>query len=292
MNRSKLEALLAINIAAVVFGTTALYGKMDVAAVWIVAMRGLFSLPALALFAFARGELAVPPRTILKPLCISGLLLTLHWVSFFVAVQLAGVAVATVTFAAYPLFTLLLQVINRTRALRLLELGAATCIVLAVAMITNMPGGGNILFGALSGLASAALFAFFGISGQKASHACPTTVISIIQNGTVFCVLFPFLFFASPAPTQPQQWFWLFLLGLVATALMHQLYLFSLKRLSATVCSGFVALEPVYAIVLAGYLFGDRITPLVGVSAALIVAASLIFLLHDRHSAMKGAGQT
>lgn len=33
----------AINLAAIIFSTAALYGKLDISAFWIVAMRGAFA---------------------------------------------------------------------------------------------------------------------------------------------------------------------------------------------------------------------------------------------------------
>lgn len=59
---------------------------------------------------------------------------------------------------------------------------------------------------------------------------------------------------------------------------MHQLYFYALNRLSAATCGGFVALEPVYAILLAALFFGEPVTGWVAVSAALIVGASFALL--------------
>lgn len=56
------------------------------------------------------------------------------------------------------------------------------------------------------------------------------------------------------------------------------LYLYALQRISASTCSGFIALEPVYAISFAALLFGDPVTPWIMVSMALIIGASLILL--------------
>ena len=64
------------------------------------------------------------------------------------------------------------------------------------------------------------------------------------------------------------------LLGTVTTALMHQLYFYALGRLSASTCSGFVALEPVCAILFAGLLFHQVISVWTVVSTALILGAS------------------
>ncbi|MGK7460395.1 EamA family transporter, partial [Salmonella enterica] len=42
-------------------------------------------------------------------LALCGLLLAGHWVSFFIAVKTAGVAIATLGFASFPAFTVLLE---------------------------------------------------------------------------------------------------------------------------------------------------------------------------------------
>lgn len=71
-------------------------------------------------------------------------------------------------------------------------------------------------------------------------------------------------------------------MGIINTALMFQLYLYALKRISATTCSGFISLEPVYAIMLAGFLFHEPVTPWIIVSIFLIVGASLALLKIER----------
>jgi drug/metabolite transporter (DMT)-like permease len=60
----------------------------------------------------------------------------------------------------------------------------------------------------------------------------------------------------------------------VNTAVMLQLYLYALQRISASTCSGFVALEPVYAILLAALIFHEPVTLWI----VLIVGASLTLL--------------
>ena len=72
------------------------------------------------------------------------------------------------------------------------------------------------------------------------------------------------------------------LLGVVTTALMHHLYLFGLKRLSATTCNGFIALEPVHPIVLAAVIFGEPLALEVVVSGTLIIGSSVMLLRADR----------
>ena len=69
------------------------------------------------------------------------------------------------------------------------------------------------------------------------------------------------------------EWIYLAMLGIITTAVMHQLYLFALKRLTASTCSGFVALEPVYAILFAAVFFAEPVTWTILISGILIVTS-------------------
>jgi drug/metabolite transporter (DMT)-like permease len=272
------EGLVAINLAAVIFGTAALFGTLAVSPFWIVAGRAAFASAALAALGIGLGKLGPAPAAVRRPLAVSGAVLALHWLTFFASVQRAGVAIATLTFATFPLFTLVLETVRAGRRPAAIELGAAAAIVGAVALLVDPGSRGPAPAGALAGLASAITFAYFGVVSKGLTRVMTPVTVSLLQNVAVVGCLAPALAFASPAPQTLRDWFWLAVLGVVTTALMHQLYLFALARLSATTCSGFVALEPVYAVGFAALLFGEPVTLWVVVSGALIVGASLTLL--------------
>lgn len=132
------SGLIAINVAAVLFGTAALYGKLNLSPLWIVAARGAFASVALIAFGSLRGGLqGLPSGRQLKSLLVTGSLLAIHWLTFFASVQVAGVAVATLTFAAFPLFTVLLESLRAGRRPSVLETGAGFAIVAAVALLVD-----------------------------------------------------------------------------------------------------------------------------------------------------------
>lgn len=273
------SGLIAINLAAIIFGTAALYGTLDISPFWIVMMRGTFASIAIAAVGLLSGGLGLFPTIAqLRGLLVTGILLTIHWVTFFESVQLAGVAVATLTFAVFPLFTVLLVTMTARRRPSLLELGAGLAIILAVALLVDAKDSDAQLTGAIVGLGSALSFAVFGIKAQLLTTEIQPLMVSLIQNLTVALCLTPTLVFSSQAPHTTTHWVCLMLLGVVTTAFMHQLYLFALKRLSATTCSGFIALEPVYAIVFAAIFLGEPLTLWVLVSAALIIGSSIVLL--------------
>ena len=60
--KENLKGLTAINIAAIIFGSAALYGKLNVSPFWIVAMRGIFAAITLLIIGAARKELTTLQR--------------------------------------------------------------------------------------------------------------------------------------------------------------------------------------------------------------------------------------
>lgn len=273
------NGLLAINIAAVIFGTAALYGKLEAAPVWITAMRADFgALALLVLGGLSRQLLRLPAKSWLL-LGISGALLGCHWLTFFISVQLSGVAVATLTFATFPLLTVTVEAMAQRHWPGLTELLAAVAIILAVALLLQPDSAGNeSVAGTLAGLASAVAYAFFWRVTQHLQQLLSPASLSLVQNSLVFVLLLPALFYASPVPAGTTSWLALGTLGVVNTAVLLLLYLYALQRISASTCSGFITLEPVYAISFAALLFGDPVTPWILVSMALIIGASLILL--------------
>lgn len=284
---ARAQGVLAINCAAVIFGTAALYGKLDVSPVWIVAMRAGFAALTLA----ALGGYKADRRPSALPwgvLGLSGFLLAIHWLAFFASVQLAGVAMATLTFATFPLFTVIVEAAQQRRLPTPAELAVGAVIVIAVGLLIETGSGEGTLAGAAIGLASGLTYALFWRASQRLGSVLPPAGISLYQNGVVLALLAPLLPAAEPVPTHVFEWLSLIALGVFNTALMLQLYLFALKRISAGTCSGFVALEPVYAIVLAAVLFGEPVTPWIGVSIVLILGASLALLGMERRAAGPG----
>lgn len=272
------QGIAAINIAAVIFGTAALYGKLNVSPFWIVAMRAGFGAFTLGLVGGYRSDLRALVASFWRSIVLSGALLAAHWLTFFMSVQLAGVAVATLTFATFPLFTVLVEAAQQRRLPTLAEIAVGIIIMIAVALLVEPSGGKGNVEGAAAGLTSALTYALFWRVSQKLGHAAPPQTLSLLQNGVVFLLLIPTLLLAQPAPTHLSEWLSLLALGVFNTAVMLLLYLYALKRVSASTCSGFVALEPVYAIVFAAWLFDESITPWIVLSIVLILAASLTLL--------------
>lgn len=283
--RSTWPAIAAVNLAAVLFGAVALFGRLDLDPVWIVAARAGFAAAGLfALFLIGRRPVR-QPWIRLRWMLATGALLALHWVMFFASVRMAGVAVGVLTVSSFPLFTIALQAARNKQLPSVAHLAAGLTIILAVAILAGpgRPETPGALAGAFIGLGSAALFAVFTLASQRLMVATAPVSLAFWQNLAAALVLAPFLPFL-PGPTTGTDWLALAALGIFGTVLAHQLFLFALTRLPAAACGAFVSMEPVYAILLAALLFSEPVGPGVAAGAALIVAASFLLLKPARPS--------
>ena len=96
--------------------------------------------------------------------------------------------------------------------------------------------------------------------------------IACWQNLVILFCLLPFGPMAV-AQMVPLDWLWIALLGLFCTGLAHGLFVASLQVLKARVASLFFALEPVYGILFAWFLFAEQPTLSMLFGGLLIVSA-------------------
>ena len=88
------------------------------------------------------------------------------------------------------------------------------------------------------------------------------------------------------------SWFWLAVLGILCTGLAHTLFVKSLESLDARRAGMIIALEPVYAIACAWWLFGEEPSGRMLVGASLIILATVLLAMgHTPTAARKGASE-
>ena len=144
------------------FGLSALFGRwVALPATVIVLGRAAFSCLTLALLTVVMKEKLQPKRTRdYLPLLGSGMMLAVHWTAFFRAVQTGSVAMATLTFATFPIMTALVEPILFREDFQARSLVAALGAFAGV-MGVSWPSGAHqpSLMSVIWGLTSAASFA-------------------------------------------------------------------------------------------------------------------------------------
>ena len=257
------KALLQIHFCVVLWGFTAILGKLiTLPALALVWWRMLIVVAVLALLPRVwRAVRALPARTTLIFAAI-GVIVALHWLTFYGAIKLANASVAATCMAVGPIFMALVEpwVVKRRFDPRELLIGIAA--VPGVALVVGGTPAGMRL-GIAVGILSAFLVAIFGsLNKRYVEHADPLAMTGIeLAAGTVLLTLvaaaLPQAGFDLPRPGARDAVL-LVVLAIGCTLVPFTLSLGALKHTSAFSAQLAVSLEPVYAIVLAIVLLGEQ----------------------------------
>jgi drug/metabolite transporter (DMT)-like permease len=272
-------ALTSAHITAILFGLTGIFGALIHASASVITFgRAAFAILALAVFAFVqkRPIFRGLNRAKLGIFLLSGLLLAAHWVTFFIAIKVGGVAVATLGFASFPAFIALLDIAIFRDRLHFSETILLSLVTLGLVLVTPSFGLGNQgTVGLLWGLGSGLSFAMLAMTNRRAANGVDAVQVSFWQNVTVALVMVPFAAF-DLVELRSFDWLNLALLGIFCTGLSQYLFVKSLEGLNARSAGMIISLEPVYAIACAWWLFNDAPSYRMLTGATLIVLAILL----------------
>ncbi len=190
-----------------------------------------------------------------------GLLLAIHWTSFFKSIQVSTVAVGMLTFSTFPVFTTFLEPYFFDEKLRTRDITVAFIALAGVSLVVpEFEISNSITRGALYGITAGLTFAVLSILNRKFVKNYSSLVVAFYQDSfaTLFLLpfLIPFLFLQEPV-FQPREIFLLMLLGVVFTGIAHSLFIRGLKGTRARAASIIASLEPVYGIIAAVLLLGE-----------------------------------
>ncbi|MBD8189528.1 DMT family transporter [Pseudomonas viridiflava] len=286
------SALLALHIGALLFGLSGVLGKLAHASPSVIVFgRAAFAAAALAVFARFVGSTSWKPlsRASGARLVLSGVLLSLHWVSFFIAVKVAGVAVATLGFASFPAFTVILEGLVFRERIRYIEMLLVVLVTVGLILVT--PGfdlaseaTGGLLWAIFSGLT----FALLSLVNRASALHVPAVQAALCQNLIVAVCLLPWA--ASSLPhVSTTDWLWIALLGVLCTGLAHSLFVASLAVIKARMAAVVFAMEPLYGIAFAWLIFAETPTLRMLLGGTLIIVVILISGLMGNRGAETGS---
>ena len=272
------NALLAIHLGALMFGLSGVFGKLAASTPLIITLgRAGFAVVALLLAAQMLPNKGKQPSARQRfGLLLGGLLLGGHWLTFFLAVKVAGVGIATLGFASFPAFAILLEGMLFRERTRPVEFGLVALVCFGLLLVTpQFDLGSQSTLGLLYGIVSGLTFALLSLLNRAVTRDVDPVQAALWQNGTILLCLLPFTWTSLPA-VPAIDWLWLSLLGVFCTGLAHSLFVASLKVLKARTTAVIFALEPVYGITIAWWLFNEQPTARMLVGGALIILASVI----------------
>jgi drug/metabolite transporter (DMT)-like permease len=255
----KRQGMLEIHIAVLLFGLAGLFGKwLALSPILIVFGRTFFaSLMLGAILFFSKISLRAKSRRDLAVLVLLGVILAVHWITFFHSIQISTVAVGLLTFSTFPLFVTFMEPYFFKEKLYLFDILTAGSILLGLVLVVPaFDFQNNVTQGAFWGTISGFTFAVLSILNRKYVATYPPMVIVCYQNWIAAVVLFPLIIFQD-LTLQSSDYVLLVILGVFCTALAHVLFIKSLVHIKAQLASIIASLEPVYGIFFAFVLLGE-----------------------------------
>ncbi len=269
-------ALLALHAAVALFGFAGLFGKwIPWDPVAIVLGRTAVAALALAALALARDGRIAPLSLALVP---NGVILAVHWVTFFAAIQVSTVAVGLLGFASFPLFTPLVErwLTGAPLTSRALRDGALVALGLLL-VVPEFSWESATVRGLAWGIASGFTFALLAVRTRQLRASRGAADIALWQNAIAALCVAPWVaLHGAGGPVTWQALAWLAVLGIACTALAHSLFAASLAHVRATTAAVVAALEPVYGIALAALLQDEWPTARTLAGAAVLVAVAAL----------------
>lgn len=264
MQNDKLKAYLHFHLIVFIWGFTAVLGALiTIDAVPLVWFRmGLASIFIFAYIKMRGVSLAVSRKTLMG-FAIAGLVIAVHWLTFFGAIKESNVSITLAMMSTGAFFTALLEPIFYKRKVIWYELLFGAIVVGALYVIFEVETAYQT--GILLALFSAFLSAVFTLINGKfienhhptkisfyellIGSLCVTAYLVIARIDTFFSAQF----FALPT----MDWVYIGILASVCTAYAFIAAVAVMKHLSPYTIMLTINLEPVYGILLAFIVLGD-----------------------------------
>ena len=287
------KALLQIHCCVLLWGFTAILGKLiSLPALELVWWRMTIVVAVLLAWPRVRRELRRTDRQSIAIFAGIGIVVALHWLTFYAAIKLANASVAVTCMAIGPIFMAFTEPWIARRRFDLRELAVGVAALPGVALVVGGTPGG-MRAGLAVGVLSAFLVAIFGsLNKRHVERAGPLVITGVeLAAGTLFLTLVA-LTWTREGPLMPlpgaRDAGFLAILALGCTLLPFALSLEALRHTSAFTAQLAVSLEPVYAVILAILLLGEQrqLTRTFYVGVLVIVGAVLIHgFIRLRHPA-------
>ncbi|MEP6677481.1 MAG: DMT family transporter [Ferruginibacter sp.] len=280
------KALIQLHAAVFLAGFTAVLGKLiglnEGLLVWYRLLITVVTLGAILFFKKQLERIALKDAL---QICATGIIVALHWVTFYGSVKYSNIAVALTCFSATGFFTAFFEPMIFKTKLNAVEILLGLMAIVGIYIIFDFHPQykTGIFFGIISAMGSA-LFPIFNKRFVKKFNPQTLTLYELGGGLIGLTFLVPLYLLQFPAayytPTLT-DWVWLFVLAWFCTILAFNLQLNALKKISAFTANLTYNLEPVYGIILAFIFFkeNEHLKPQFYVGLALIIGAVALQML-------------
>ena len=278
----KVKNYIHLHFLVIIAGFTAVLGELiTLEAIPLVWYRmSIGAILMIIYIKFKNTPLRVPFKVLVK-LAIAGVIIALHWITFFAAIKVSNISITLAMFSTGAFFASLIEPLFFKRKIIAYEILFGLIVIVGVVLITQTEL--NYILGIFLGISSALFSTLFAVLNGKFVQNYPPSIISFYEfvSGVIFMSIFLALdgdgFNVAYFQLSFSDWVYLFILASVCTAYAFISSVHVMKYISPYTVVLTYNLEPIYGIVLALLIFPESETmrPQFYVGACLIICTVL-----------------
>ena len=276
------KSLLSLHAAVLLFGGTAVFARaIKLPALDITCYRAAIAcLLLMAIVKLTGNRLRLSNWRDYRTAVILGIIVGLHWVTYFAGMQYAGVAIGIIAFFTYPVMTVLLEPLLAGQQPKTQDLLSTLAVVAGIVLIVpELSLSNQTTQGIALGVFSAFLFTLRNLLHKRRFSQYSGPQAMFYQTLVAAVMLGPFLS-DTAIDVVPSNGWMLILLGCVFTAAPHALMASSLRDLKAKTVGLISCLQPMYGMAMAALILSEwpELKTLVG--GSLVLSAAIFETLH------------
>lgn len=262
MQNDKLKSYLNLHLIVFIWGFTAILGALiSISSEAIVWYRMLFAAVFLMFYLlYTKHSFRISIKDFFQ-LTFVGLLIAVHWVFFFKAIQVSNIAVTLSIFSLGAFFTSILEPLFYKRKVLWYEVFFGLIIIVGLALILQFEI--NYLEGILYALAAVILGVLFTLINGKLIEKQEPAIISFYEFISGTCFISVYFLFENEFTIDffiltTKDWILILILSSVCTSYAFTAAVKVMRKLSPYTVMLTTNLEPVYGIILAYFIIGGK----------------------------------
>ena len=257
---------LKLHFIVFLWGFTAILGKLIITpSVEMVFYRCLLATLGMFVIMLYSGNKFQIGRADVIRLLLTGIIVSVHWISFFASARVSNVSVSLVGFATASLWTSFIEPLSFGRKIKPMEVCLGSFVLIGIAIIFSFDFQYKLgfLLGILSGL-TAAIFSVINSKMVKRVEVSAITFYEMAGACLAIALFFPLYKLSwaadgmlSLSPSL-MDWLYIGILAFVCTVYAFSVMVELMKRVSVFLIQLTINLEPLYGIIMAVILFKEK----------------------------------
>lgn len=250
---------LEIHLATLFISTSGFFGRyIDLPAPLTIAIRAALALLFLILYCKWKNKAFQIQNSDIFPILASGVLMGIHWVTYFMSLQLSNVAIGMISLFTYPVLTAFLEPFFLKIKFQKIHLLLGLLVMLGIYFLVPEINIENTNTLAIAiGVFSALCYSIRNLILKTKVNSYEGSVLMSYQMGIISLLLIP-TYFIYDLDEVNTEWGGLIGVALITTMIGHTMFINTFKHFSITTISLISSSQPVFGIII-GALFLSEI---------------------------------